>query len=103
MTEKQQAQLAALEAVPDDQIDTSDIPETLDWSGGIRGAFYRPVLREVTLKLDESVVDWFKTNTPDGKDYQETINQVLQVLVEHMWQARRRPLTAGSEVEEEGA
>lgn len=27
------AELAVLEAMPDEQIDTSDIPETLDWSG----------------------------------------------------------------------
>ena len=31
------AQLAALAAMPDDQIDTSDIPEVVDWSGAVRG------------------------------------------------------------------
>ncbi len=37
-----QEQLRALEALPDDQIDTSDIPEILDWSDARRGVFYRP-------------------------------------------------------------
>ena len=100
LTEKQKAQLAALESLPDAQVDTSDIPETLDWSGGMRGAFYRPVLREITLKLDENVIDWFKANAPDGQDYQKDINRVL---VEHVWQTRRKSLTAAREAEEEGA
>ena len=42
LTEDQEAQLIALENMPDDQIDTSDIPETLDWTGGRRGVFYQP-------------------------------------------------------------
>ena len=34
--------LLALAALPDDTIDTSDIPEVLDWSGAKRGLLYRP-------------------------------------------------------------
>ncbi len=37
-----QADLDALEALPDDRIDTSDIPERTDRSGAVRGLFYRP-------------------------------------------------------------
>ena len=40
MNEKQRAELEALNNIPDDEIDFSDIPETLDWSKGIRGAFH---------------------------------------------------------------
>ena len=40
MNEKQRAELEALNTMPDDEIDFSDIPETLDWSKGIRGAFH---------------------------------------------------------------
>ena len=43
LTEEQRSQLAALEAMSDDDIDLSDIPETLDWPKGSRGAFYLPV------------------------------------------------------------
>ena len=42
LTEDQEAQLLILENMPDDQIDTSDIPETIDWTGGRRGVFYQP-------------------------------------------------------------
>ena len=40
MNEKQRAELEALNNMPDEEIDFSDIPETLDWSKGIRGAFH---------------------------------------------------------------
>ena len=40
LNEKQRAELEALNNMPDDEIDFSDIPETLDWSKGIRGAFH---------------------------------------------------------------
>ena len=38
-----QEQIRALEALPDDQIDTTDAPEILDWADARRGVFYRPV------------------------------------------------------------
>jgi hypothetical protein len=38
---KQRAELAALAALPDDRIDTRDIPEVRDWSGVKRGLFHR--------------------------------------------------------------
>ena len=38
--------LAVLEALPDEDIDTSDIPEATDWSDAVRGKFYRPVKEE---------------------------------------------------------
>ena len=34
--------MAALDALPDDQIDTTDIPDTTDWSGAVRGLFHMP-------------------------------------------------------------
>ena len=37
-----QAQIRELETLPDDQIDTADAPEILDWSDARRGVFYRP-------------------------------------------------------------
>ena len=37
MTDQQRAELAALAAMSDDEIDTSDIPEVTDWSNAKRG------------------------------------------------------------------
>ena len=36
-----QEQIRALEALPEDQIDTTDVPEILDWADARRGVFYR--------------------------------------------------------------
>ena len=52
MTDEQKAELDALAELPDDQIDSSDIPEILDWSGGRRGVFYRAVKKQITPRLD---------------------------------------------------
>ena len=41
LTQRQKADIKALAALPDEKIDTSDIPEVLDWSGAVRGALYR--------------------------------------------------------------
>lgn len=40
LTPEQQAELEALKALPDDEIDTSDIPEITDFTGFQRGLFY---------------------------------------------------------------
>jgi len=58
--------LDALEALPDNRIDTSDIPEQADWSDAARGLLYRPVKQQVTLRLEADVVAWFKRQTPGG-------------------------------------
>ena len=42
LTPRQRAQIMALENLSDDQIDMTEIPETLDWSNAVRGKFYRP-------------------------------------------------------------
>lgn len=52
LTAQQRADLQALEELPDDQIDTTDIPEIFDWTGAKRGVFYRPVKQQITLRLD---------------------------------------------------
>ena len=39
VTAEQQAELEVLAAMSDEMIDTSDIPEALDWSGAVRGLF----------------------------------------------------------------
>lgn len=40
LTQDQAEQLAALETMPDETIDTSDIPEVRDWSKAVRGKHY---------------------------------------------------------------
>ncbi|MCY4083094.1 MAG: BrnA antitoxin family protein [Caldilineaceae bacterium] len=78
MTEKQRATLKALEEMPDDRIDTSDIPEVLDWTNARRGVFYRPVKQQITLHLDADLIAWFKARAEGGRGYQTDINSALR-------------------------
>ena len=81
LTKKQKAELEALAALPDDEIDTGDIPEVLDWSDAKRGLFYRPVKQQLTLRLDRDVVAWFKRRAEGGRGYQTEINRALRAYV----------------------
>jgi uncharacterized protein (DUF4415 family) len=76
------AELEALAALLDDQIDTDDIPEVRDWSDAERGLFYRPVKQQLTLRLDADVVAWFKRHARDGRGYQTNINRALREYVQ---------------------
>ena len=87
LTEEQRAEIAALAALPDAEIDTSDIPEILDWSGARRGLLHRPVKKRVTLRLDADVVAWFRANAPGERGYQTEMNRVLRA---HARRARAR-------------
>jgi uncharacterized protein (DUF4415 family) len=81
LTAKQKAQLETLAALPDDQINTDDIPEVLDWSGAKRGLFYRPIKQQITLRLDADLVDWFKNHHRQDEGYQTSINRALREYV----------------------
>lgn len=86
LTPEQEEELAVLASMPDDQIDTSDIPEITDWSGAQRGLFYRPVKQQITLRLDADVIAWFKEHSEaeNGRGYQTCINQALrEYVVQH--------------------
>lgn len=76
--DEQKAEVESLAALPNKKIDTSDIPEILDWSGARRGLLYRPVKQQITLRLDADVVTWFRANAPEGREYQAEINRVLR-------------------------
>jgi uncharacterized protein (DUF4415 family) len=77
LTPRQKRELAALAALPDDQIDTSDIPELPPdaWKDAVRGRFYRPVKQAVSMRLDADVVAWLKKR---GKGYQTRVNSILR-------------------------
>jgi uncharacterized protein (DUF4415 family) len=88
LTREQKAELQALAALPDEQIDTSEMPEVFDWSGARRGVLYRPVKRQITLRIDADVIEWFRSRTREGEGYQTSINRALREYVERH---RREP------------
>ncbi len=79
LTEEQRERLKALAEMPDDQIDTSDIPELpADYKGptyiGLFPGF--ATKKSVTIRLDDDVVKWFKAQ---GKGWQTKMNWVLRL------------------------
>ena len=88
LSRKERDQLAKLAALPDDEIDTTDIPEApaANWMHAQRGEFYRPIKQPVTIRLDVDVLAWFKEHATSG-GHQTEINRVLR---RHVADAERR-------------
>ena len=84
-----QEQIRVLEALPDDQIDTTDAPEILDLSDAMRGVFYRPVKKQITLRLDADIIAWFRAHARDGRGYQTDINGALREHVQRTVRSAR--------------
>jgi uncharacterized protein (DUF4415 family) len=75
-------QLAKIAALPDDQIDTVDIPEAPigNWALARRGDLYRPLKQSVTIRLDADILARFKQHAANGR-YQTAINRILRQYV----------------------
>jgi uncharacterized protein (DUF4415 family) len=73
-------ELAALAAKPESEIDFSDVPATTerDWRGAERGKFYRPVKRQLTVRIDADVIEWLKSQ---GRGYQSRLNDILRAAM----------------------
>ncbi len=82
-------ELDALAALPEDRIDTDDIPEAplANMMAGERGRYFRPTKTSITIRLDADLVDWFRTQTENG-GYQTEINRVLR---RHMVETIKNP------------
>ncbi len=75
--EERRKHLRNIAAMKDEDIDTSDIPELTveQLRTGVRGLFYRPIKRPVTIRLDADVIEWLKQ---DGPGYQGRANRLLR-------------------------
>jgi predicted DNA binding CopG/RHH family protein len=81
-----------LAARPDEQIDTSDIPEVTDWTGAVRGLFARPETRLISIRL--SAADLVTANrlaAAKGLPYQTYIKSLLHQALETEDERRLRP------------
>jgi uncharacterized protein (DUF4415 family) len=77
LTAAQQAELKALAALPDSEIDYSDIPPLTDefWKHAVKNPFYKPTKQATTVRVDADVLLWLKGQ---GKGYQTRINAILR-------------------------
>ena len=75
LTKEQKREIAAIAASKDEEIDLSEMPEIVDWSGAEVGRFYRPPKRSVTMRVDADVIEWLKSY---GPGYQSRANMLLR-------------------------
>jgi len=77
LSEKQQAELAALKARAGRGVDYSDQPPLAAafWKDAERGKFYKPTKTSTTLRIDSDVLAWLRSQ---GKGYQSRINAILR-------------------------
>lgn len=66
-----------LQNLKDEDIDYSDIPALQPNEGqdAVRGRFYRPVKKAISLRIDADVLAWLKSM---GDGYQTRINSILR-------------------------
>jgi uncharacterized protein (DUF4415 family) len=77
LTATQRAELKALAALPDKEIDTSGIPPLSGtfWKNAVRNPFYRPVKQQVTVRVDADVLAWLRSTR---RGYQSKLNDILR-------------------------
>ena len=77
LTVAQKAELKALDAMPESEIDYSDIPplDEAFWKNAVRNPFYKPTKTSTTVRIDSDVLQWLRMQ---GKGYQSKINAILR-------------------------
>jgi uncharacterized protein (DUF4415 family) len=80
LSKAQRRDIRAIAAKKDEDIDFSDVPPILDWSGAKIGKFHRPRKKPVTMRLDSDVIDWLKAY---GRGYQTKANGLLRFAMLH--------------------
>lgn len=73
-------EIEALNKLPDNEIDTSDIKELSNINSAVRGKFYKPVKKQITLRVDADLLAWYKNK---GKGYQTRMNEALREFVKN--------------------
>jgi len=83
--------IARMKAIKDEEIDFSDIPRLTEkfWENAVRNPFYRPVKKQVTLRIDADVLEWLKKK--EEKGYQSRLNALLRkVMLEDLRGKQKR-------------
>jgi uncharacterized protein (DUF4415 family) len=89
LSEKRKAELEALAARPDSEIDYSDIPPLSEefWKNAVRNPFYRPMKTHASVRIDSDVMAWLKSQ---GRGYQTRLNAILRdAMLQAMHQTKK--------------
>ncbi len=82
--------IATLAALPDESIDTGDIPEVTETTGWTRNPLYRPVTRSITIRLNApDIVVAQALSKKKGMPYQTFIRNLLHEALQRELTPRR--------------
>ena len=83
-------ELAKLATMPDSEIDLSDLPELTDefWQSAVPNPFYRPVKKQITLRIDADILAWLRQQGSEG--YQSRLNALLRSVMLRDLESKRK-------------
>ena len=84
-------ELRKLAERPDSEIDLSEMPELTEkfWKNAVRNPFYKPVKKQVTVRIDADILAWLRQQGNEG--YQSRLNAALRrVMLEDLQEKRKR-------------
>lgn len=85
------SELKKLKEMPDSDIDFSELPELTEefWRNAVTNPFYRPVKKQVTLRIDADILAWLRQQGSEG--YQSRLNALLRnVMLRDLESKRKR-------------
>ena len=86
LTEKMMNELKALKRRKVDLSD-EDAPEITDWKKAVVGKFYRPIKKQITVRIDADVLEWFRHA---AEKYQTLINLACREYMIHHAKPHRK-------------
>ena len=83
-------ELAKLAAMPDSDIDLSELPELMEkfWQNAVPNPFYRPVKKQITLRIDADILAWLRQQGSEG--YQSRLNALLRSVMLRDLESKRK-------------
>ena len=87
-------ELASLAAKPESKIDFSDLPATApkDWRTAEQGQFYRPLKRQLTVRIDADVLGENGESLANGKVGELAIRKTWIGMAQGFWNEPERYL-----------
>ncbi|HTU51349.1 MAG TPA: BrnA antitoxin family protein [Acidobacteriaceae bacterium] len=85
-----QDELKKLRKMRDRGIDLSELPELTEtfWQNAVPNPFYRPVKKQITLRIDADILAWLRQQGPEG--YQSRLNALLRSVMLRDLESKRK-------------
>jgi uncharacterized protein (DUF4415 family) len=90
LTAAEVAELRETAQLTDSTIDYSDIPATTqaDWSDAVPNGLYRPIKKQISLRLDADILAWARNKGERG--YQSRLNAILRQAMVRDLQSKQK-------------